>query len=163
MAKKIWIFIETIITPDGAEAKGTLTDSVQETVTKALVERITAALPEDKFSTAVTDKPIKVTDAYNALKIVAKLALQIETQGSKMTVGATLKIEFQAIRAPSTTGGNLIGTASKGATVENRGTGERALARNVDDVLDAIAGPTVKQVLTNPNFKKYGATMGLPL
>lgn len=160
---KIWIHIETVVSPDGSEAKALLTDSLKEMVNKSLIERIVVALPEDKFSTAARDKPIKVTDAYNAIKVVARLTLKVETQGSKMTVGTTLRLDFEAIRAPNTTGGNLLSTASKGASVENRGTGERAAARNVDDVLDAIVAPLVKQVLTNPNFKSYGSKLGLPL
>lgn len=160
---KIWVHLEPVISADGSVAKGALTDTAKEAVTKALVKRITAALPADKFSTADADKPIKVTDAYNAIKIVATLTLKVETQGSKMTVTATLKTVFEAIRAPATKDGNMLGVASKGAAADNRGLEERHFLRNVDDVLDAIVDPLVKQVMSNPNFKSYGQKLGLPL
>jgi hypothetical protein len=160
---KIWVHIEPVISPDGDEAKGALTDSLKELLSAALVTRITAALPAEKFSTAAGDKPIKSTDAYNAIKVVGRFQMKIEMQGSKMTLTTQLRLDFEAIRAPSTAAGNLIASGSKGAAVENRGTGEKAILRNAEDALDAIAGPLVKQIMVNPNFKSYGQKMGLPL
>lgn len=163
MGKKIWVYIEPAVTSDGAAGKTALTDTAKEAVTNSMVAKITAALPAEKFSTADADKPIQVTDAYNAIKIVPTLTIKVETQGSKMTVTCTLKMTFEAIRAPATKNGNLLGTGSKTAGAENRGLEERHFLRNVDDVLDAIAAPLATQVMSNPTFKSYGKNLGLAL
>ncbi len=160
---KIWVHIEPVVTSEHAGTKAVLTDSLKEALSTLMVERITGALPADKFSTENKDKPIKVTDAYNALKVVATLNLKVETMGSKMSVTCDLKINIEAIRAPKTTAGNLLGSNSKTATAENRGSGEKDIIANAKDALDPIVARGVKQILDHPTFKSYGKNLGLPL
>ncbi len=160
---KIWVHIEPVVTSDHAGTKALLTDSLKEALSAALVERITGALPADKFSTENKDKPIKVTDAYNALKVVATLNLKVETMGSKMSVVCVLKLNFEAIKAPRTTAGNLLGSGTSTATAENRGSGEKDIVANAKDSLDAIVAPLVKKIMDHPTFTKYGKDLGLPL
>lgn len=160
---KIWVHIETAITPADDATKAVLTDSLNESISAALVERITGALPADKFSTANKDKPIKATDAYNALKIVADLNLKVATQGSKMSVTCDLKVTIEAIRAPITKPGSLLGSGGKGVTVERRGSGERGISGHTNECLDHIAAPLVKQIINHDTFKSYAKKLGLPL
>jgi hypothetical protein len=160
---KIWVHIAPDVVADGAEAKGLLSDTLKADLTKAMVDRIIKALPADKYSTDEADKPKKTTDAYNAIKIAAELTFKVETQGSKMTVTCTVKTIWQAIRAPSTEAGNMLGIASKGAAAENRGSGERGVMRNAGDAMDAFVDPLIKLMLDNPNYKSYGKKLGLPL
>jgi len=163
MAKKIWVYIAPAVTPDGDEATALLSDTLKEGLSTAVVGRIVGALPADKYSTDDRDKPAKITDAYNALKIAAELIFKVTTQGSKMTVDCTLKAVFEAIRAPQTTAGNLLVSGSKGAAAENRGAGEKGVLKIAPDALDAFVAPLIKQMLDNPNYKSYGKKLGLPL
>ncbi|MDZ4782630.1 MAG: hypothetical protein SGJ19_20480 [Planctomycetia bacterium] len=160
---KIWVYIAPVVVPDGAGATGLMSDTLTAALSTMVVNRIAGALPADKYTTAATDKPIKITSGYNAIKIAAELTLKVETQGSKMTVGCTLKTVWEAIRAPSTAAGNLLGSAAKGAAAENRGTGEAGVIKIAPDALDPVVAPLVTLMLNNPNYTSYGKKLGLPL
>lgn len=160
---KIWVHIEVAFAPEGDEAKAAMTQTLKSTLTKSVTDKITAALPADKFSASIADKPTAVSQAYNAIKIVATLNLKVETQGSQMTVTGTLKTQFEAIKAPSTLNGNLLISGSKGASSQRRGSGEFGVTNGTNEVLDAVVGLLIKQMITNPTFISYGKKMGLPL
>jgi hypothetical protein len=160
---KIWVHIAPSITPDGNEAKSALKEALKVTMRDLLVARINKALPDDRFSTKAADKPKGDGATYNAIKITPQLNLKLETKGSQMKVSCDVKMIFEAIKTPNLKVGNLLGQGSKGAMVENRGSGERAIVALTTDALDAIIAPLVKKVLTNPRFTSYGRSLGLPL
>ncbi len=160
---KIWVYVEPSVGPDGQEAKTALTRTLKATIEKALVDQTAKSLPADKFTAKPTDKPTGKSTSYNAIKVAAGLKLKVETKGSLLKVACDLKMVFEAIKTPDVKIGNLLGSASKGAAVENRGSGERAIASFTSDALDAIVGPLVKQVISHPRFSSYGKSVGLPL
>jgi hypothetical protein len=160
---KIWVHIEPSVAPDGEEAKTALTRTLKATIEKALVEQVGKALPDEKFTVKPMDMPKGISGSYNAIKVSPGLKLKVETKGSLMKVGCDLKMVFEAIKTPNVKIGNLLGSGSKGAAAENRGSGERAIASIAGDALDAIVGPLVKQVMAHPRFTSYGKSVGLPL
>ena len=160
---KIWVYIEPSVTADGAEAKTALTETLKTTIQKMLLGLTSKALPGDKYTANPTDKPSGISETYNAMKVSPAVKLKVESRGSMLKVACDLKMVFEAIKTPGTKNGNLLGSGSKGAAAENRGSGERAIANSAADALDAIVEPLVKQVMTNLQFKSYSKQVGLPV
>ncbi len=159
----IWVHIEPVIQPDGSEAKAALTQTLKATLSKDIFDRLTKALPKDKFNTKKEDKPKVASTAYNAIKIVAELSLKVETKGSSMLVDCKLNTVWEAIKAPHLKPGDLILWKKMGAAATNRGSGERGIVSGASQVLDSIVEPIVKEVLKNPHFTSYGKKLGLPV
>ena len=160
---KIWVFINPVVVADSTGTKDILTPPLQGTLKKMLVDLATKALPADKFTGEPKDKPTGISKTYNALKLTETLKLKVETKGSQLTVACDLLMEFEAIKTPDTTIGNLLGKGSKGAASENHGSGDQAIARGARDALDAIVEPLLKKLITSPQFTTYGKAQGLPI
>jgi hypothetical protein len=160
---KIWVHINTLVFPDSTATKDILTPSLKGLLKKVLVDLAAEALPADKFTAKPTDKPTGTSKTYNALKLTETLNFKVETAGSKQTVSCALKMEFEGIKTPSTDGGNLIISGSKGAAADNRGSGEQSIATGARDALEAIVEPLVKKLITSGAFTAYGKSQGLPL
>ena len=160
---KIWVYIKPSVIPDGKESKTALTKTLTTTIETDLAGRIGKSLPADKFTTKETDKPKGIFQSYNGLKVTAELKFKVETKGSQMKVTCTLKVVFEAIKTQELKIGELLASASKGAAVERRGSGERAIVSLTSDALDNIVEPAVKQVMSNKSFISYGKSKGLPL
>jgi hypothetical protein len=159
----IWVHIAPVIIPDGSEAKTALTKSLQTLLEKEVVTRIGKALPKDKFDPNPDNKPKGTSTAYNAIKIVAELTVNIASAGSKMTVKCTLNAIFEAIRLPLLKPGNLLGVKKMAAAADTSGKGDATILRGAKDALDAIVEPIVKEAIKHPRFNSYGKSMGLPL
>ncbi len=158
----IWVHINPVVSSEGTAAKGAFTPSAKQQIEKLLVKLIDQELPAQQFSTDKAHKPKGTAKAYDAIKVTAELALTIDTAGSRMTVASSLKLVFEAIRMPNLKPGNLLGSGSKGATVENRGTGEKSVVSFTKEALDIIVAPLVKLIVTNKRFRSYGESLGLP-
>jgi hypothetical protein len=159
---KVWVHIEPTVTGNGQGAKTALTKTLTDSIAKSLAERVGKALPAETFTTDKNDKPGASQDAYNAIKITPGLTLKIDTKGSRLTVDSDLKMVFEAVRIPNLKNGNLLASAGKGVVIERRGSVEKDTTKFVEEAFDNIVAPAVKQVISQPRFKTYGKSLGLP-
>jgi hypothetical protein len=162
-AMPIWVHIEPVFEPDGQEAKTALTQSLKTALSKEIFDRLTKALPKDKFNTKKEDMPKVAPTDFRSLKIVAEMKLKVETRGSSMIVDCQLNTVWEGIRAPILRPGNLIVWKKMGGAAKNRGSGEKGIISGVVQVLDSTVDLIVKEVLKNPHFTSYGKKIGLAL
>lgn len=161
---KIWVEVNTSVSADGAEAIKSLTPTLKAAITPTLISKVTGALPCDKFTTLITDKPTaQPKSGYNAIKLTIQLKVKLELKGSAHKIATELKLTFEAIKAPAVGAGDLLGSGTSTANVENAGTTETSFARSINDGVDAVAKPLVTTIITNARFNSYGKTLGLPL
>jgi hypothetical protein len=161
--KKIYVFVDASVTPDGKEAKTAVTKDVTKKITEAITSRALGALP-DTYSNKDSDKPKDKSDnfAANSVRIVADLDLKAETAGSALTVSCKLKVQFEGVKLPKKKG-PVMGIASSSANVKNRGTVARNLVGFTEEVLDSLVAPLISKIVSNPAYLKYAEGQGLPV
>jgi hypothetical protein len=161
----VWVHIVPVIVPDpdSNEAKSALTESLKTSISRTLVALTSEALPPDKYDAKPADKPKGKPKDFNAIKITEKLKLKVETAGSQLTVFCDVTAEFEAIKAPKLTDGDLLVQVKKGAGVQNRGSGEKAIAAFAEQALAEVVKPLVRKAIDNPTFNSYAKNHGLDL
>lgn len=165
---KIWVHINPIVTADGGGAKTAFTTAAETQLVTRLAADVEAELPAKLLSTDDADKPKgkppahSGPGAHNAIKVTATLTLGIETDGKKLTVAHSLKIEFEAIKYPNLKPGMLLVSGRSSTTLDGRGTDAKALLAIANEALDHLSKPLVKQLAKDPRLISNGKMHGIP-
>jgi len=160
---KTWIFIEPSVKASSEEAK-TLLAKQKKAIEQKLVESTKTALPKT-FSAEDGDKPKKKPDTAvaNAIKAVCQLDLNVESKGRMLATYGEFEINLEAIQAPSTSKGKMMGRAKTKGGVENSGTVEKEFDASFDQLLKELYIPLVEKTMTSSAFAKNAEQNGITL
>lgn len=160
---KTWVYIEPSVKSSSEEAK-TLLAKRKKAIQEKLVASTKSALP-NSFSTEDSDKPKKKpsTAVANAIKAVCSLNLNVESKGRMLATYGEFEIILEAIQAPSTSKGKLMGRAKTKGGVENAGTVEKEFDASFDQLLNELYMPLVEKTVTSSAFKKNADQNGITL
>lgn len=165
---KIWVHINPIATGEGGAAKTAFTNSAKAQLETRLTTDVESVLPAKLFSTKDADKPKGKPKAHegpgthNAVKVTATLTLGIEQAGSKMNVANALRVEFEAIKHPNLKPGMLLVSGRSSTTLDGRGNDAKTLLSIVNEALDHLTKPLVKQLAADPRLISNGKMHGVP-
>jgi hypothetical protein len=181
---KVYVHIESVVKPDGKEAKSALKPAIIKQLTTALAKDIKGGVPKKPFT--LTDKPKpkpkpedeakakkKKTKAKakpkpkgkklpNALKARATLSLKLVADKGKRKMFAKVQFTGEALVWPKTSG-FIVATSSGTGNIDQIGPGDKQVEGAAKDLSYALVPGLTKKSLTSETFKKSAAGAGLEI